>query len=491
MDHPLRAPLEIEFDYTRSLGPVLSQFMTGLRDRRILGARGADGRVHAPPFEYDPVSAEPPGELTEVGSEGTVVSWSWMPEPLEGQPLDGPFAWALIRLDGADTAMLHAVDAGPGMGAAAAVMRTGLRVRARWAASRVGSIRDIACFEPCDSSAPVIGEPDDGDEAQVGMTVTPVRLHYEHTASPGESAYLRGLADRRLLGQRCGVCGRVYVPPRGTCPVDGVPTREEVELPETGTVTTFCVVNVAYPGQRVTPPYVAAAVLLDGADIAFQHLILGCEPGEVRMGLRVRAVWGDAGTISHFAPAGEPDAAVRELREVPVTSPAAVVGFAQAPCRVRPDVTTSGVEMLVPIFAEVLQATGLTKADIGFWCSGSSDYLAGRAFSFVQAVDAIGAVPPTMESHVEMDAAWALYEAWVKVLTGEAEIALAYGFGKSSGARAAAGAGPAARPVPARAAVAGLGVGRGAAGPARPGRRAVDREGHGGGGRAQPGGCFG
>jgi uncharacterized protein len=307
VDHPLRAPLEIEFDYTRSLGPVLSQFMTGLRDRRILGARGADGRVHAPPFEYDPVSAAPPGELTEVGPEGTVVSWSWMPEPLEGQPLAGPFAWALIRLDGADTVMLHAVDAGPGMGAAA-VMRTGLRVRARWAASRVGSIRDIACFEPCDAPAPAAQQSDGSSGMPVEMTVTPVRLHYEHTASPGESAYLRGLADRRLLGQRCGVCGRVYVPPRGTCPVDGVPTREEVELPETGTVTTFCVVNVAYPGQRVTPPYVAAAVLLDGADIAFQHLILGCEPGEVRMGLRVRAVWGDSGTISHFAPAGEPDA---------------------------------------------------------------------------------------------------------------------------------------------------------------------------------------
>ena len=83
----------------------------------------------------------------------------------------------------------------------------------------------------------------------------------------------------------------------------------------------------------------------------------------------------------------------------------------------------------------MFRATGLTRADIGFWCSGSSDYLAGRAFSFVQAVDAIGAVPPTMESHVEMDAAWALYEAWVKVLTGEAEVALAYGFGKSSGAQ--------------------------------------------------------
>ncbi len=112
----------------------------------------------------------------------------------------------------------------------------------------------------------------------------------------------------------------------------------------------------------------------------------------------------------------------------------AVVGFAQSPCGVREDATTSGVEMLVPIFAEVFGATGLTKADIGFWCSGSCDYLAGRAFSFVSAVDAIGAVPPAMESHVEMDGAWALYEAWVKILTGEAEIALAYGFGKSSGA---------------------------------------------------------
>ena len=115
-------------------------------------------------------------------------------------------------------------------------------------------------------------------------------------------------------------------------------------------------------------------------------------------------------------------------------SAAAVVGFAQSPVRVRKDATTSGVEMLVPIFAEVFRACGLTRRDIGFWCSGSSDYLAGRAFSFVSAVDAIGAVPPAMESHVEMDAAWALYEAWAKVLTGEAEIALAYGFGKSSGA---------------------------------------------------------
>jgi acetyl-CoA acetyltransferase len=113
-------------------------------------------------------------------------------------------------------------------------------------------------------------------------------------------------------------------------------------------------------------------------------------------------------------------------------SDVAVIGFAQSPCVRHGDSTTSGVEMLVPIFAEVLGASGLAKEDIGFWCSGSSDYLAGRAFSFVAAVDAIGAFPPIMESHVEMDGAWALYEAWVKIITGEADIALAYGFGKAS-----------------------------------------------------------
>jgi uncharacterized protein len=301
--------MEIAFDYTRSLGPVLGQFMTALRERRILGARGADGRVHAPPFEYDPVTFRPPAELVAVGPAGTVVSWSWLPEPLEGQPLDRPFAWALIRLDGADTAMLHAVDSG-----SAAAMRTGMRVAARWAADRVGSIRDIACFEPGEGPPAAPALTDAGSEP-VTMTVAPVRLRYEHTASAAESAYLRALADGRLVGQRCPACGKVYVPARGTCPVDGVPTDREVELPDTGTVTTFSVVNVGYPGQQVAPPYVAAAVLLDGADIAFQHLILGCDPGEVRMGLRVRAVWRPpeergttADSISHFAPAGEPDA---------------------------------------------------------------------------------------------------------------------------------------------------------------------------------------
>jgi uncharacterized protein len=322
---PLRAPLEIGFDYTRSLGPTLSRFMAALADRRILGSRSADGRVYAPPFEFDPVTFDPPDDLVPVGPEGTVTTWSWAPQPLEGQPLAQPFGWALIRLDGADTEMLHAVDAG-----SAAAMRTGMRVRPRWAERRAGDIRDIVCFEPstgapepdgptadeagtAEKASPMAGEA--GQPEPVAMMSAPVRLHYEHTASPEESRFLRGLADGRLLAQRCPVCSKVYIPPRGACPTDGVPTTDEVELPDHGIVTTFCVVNVDYPGQRVSAPYVAAAVLLDGADIPFQHLILGCDPDEVRMGMRVRAEWKPREewrttleNIDHFRPTGEPDA---------------------------------------------------------------------------------------------------------------------------------------------------------------------------------------
>ncbi|GAB2528396.1 thiolase domain-containing protein [Nocardia heshunensis] len=110
----------------------------------------------------------------------------------------------------------------------------------------------------------------------------------------------------------------------------------------------------------------------------------------------------------------------------------AVVGFAHAPHVPETFGTTNGVEMLAPCFQELKSTLGIGVSDIGFWCSGSSDYLAGRAFSFISAIDSIGAVPPINESHVEMDAAWALYEAWVKIRSGQADTALVYGFGKSS-----------------------------------------------------------
>lgn len=137
----------LEYPYTRSTGPVIGRFLTGLRDGRIEGIRGVDGRVIVPPFEYDPETGDPPTEFVEVGTAGVVTSWTWLAEPRSNNPLQKPFAWALIRLDGADTAMLHAVDAG-----SAEAMSTGMRVRVRWRAERQGHITDIECFEPEGSS---------------------------------------------------------------------------------------------------------------------------------------------------------------------------------------------------------------------------------------------------------------------------------------------------------------------------------------------------
>jgi uncharacterized protein len=302
---PLQAPLDIGFDYTRSPGPVVSQFLAGLADRRFLGAVAADGRVHVPPFEYDPVTYAAPDDLVEVAPEGTVVTWSWMPAPLEGQPLDHPFAWAFIRLDGADTCLLHVVDA------PADAVSTGMRVRVRWAESATPSIRAIECFEPAgdEGSSSVLPATAAAEGSSADIIITPINLHYVHSASPGEALYIRGLASGKLFGQRCPLCQKVYIPTRGTCPTDGVPMTEQVEVPDAGTITTFCIVNVPYPGQKLTPPYVAAAVLLDGADIAFQHLITGCDVNQVRMGMRVKAHWNAEGNnIDYFEPTGEPDA---------------------------------------------------------------------------------------------------------------------------------------------------------------------------------------
>jgi uncharacterized OB-fold protein len=309
---PLQAPLTVEFDYTRSLGPVLSEFMTGLRDRTIRGSRTSDGRVVVPPLEYDPVTHEPSGPLVEVGQTGTVQTWSWVSRPVDGQPLARPFAFALVTLDGSDVPMLHAVDVD-----SPEQMSTGMQVRARWVDEPVGRITDIACFEPAERGADGAAGPAhvDGERDPVTGIVTPVKLEYTYAASREESHFYRGLAEGRLMGQRCPTCGKVYIPPRGACPVDGVPTTDEVELPDRGIVTTYCIVNVPFLGQRITPPYVSAYVLLEGADIAFLHLILGCKPEDVRMGMRVKAVWRpreEWGTtienIDHFEPTGEDDA---------------------------------------------------------------------------------------------------------------------------------------------------------------------------------------
>ncbi len=155
----LTAPLVIEYPFSRTTGPVIGAFFTALREGFIVGIKAADGRVLVPPTEYDPVTSESLTEMVEVANVGEVLTWAWVHEPLPDQPVDHAFAWALIKLDGADTGMLHAVDTGGDE----SVMATGMRVQARWLPARPdgdaaeddgvrryreGHILDIACFEP-------------------------------------------------------------------------------------------------------------------------------------------------------------------------------------------------------------------------------------------------------------------------------------------------------------------------------------------------------
>lgn len=144
-DDVLRAPHVLDYTYTRSVGPVIGAFLTGLRDGRLLGVRASGNTVVVPPAEYDPVTSEATGELVEVGPGGVVRSWAWTSDPMPDQPLPRPFAWALITLDGADTALLHVVDAG-----SPDAMSSGMRVQARFRppAERRGHLLDVECFEP-------------------------------------------------------------------------------------------------------------------------------------------------------------------------------------------------------------------------------------------------------------------------------------------------------------------------------------------------------
>ena len=420
---------------------------------------------------------------------GTVTTWTWVPEPVAGQPFDRPFAWALVHLrrrrlpDAARPRRSATRRSRPGCGSACA-----------GPPSASGRSPTSPAFEPDELRWPTrasVETPRGTDTRAPSPASSPRSPSTTSTPPPPRSRRSsRGLAEGRLIGQRCPVCRKVYVPPRGACPVDGVPTTDEVELAGHRHVTTFCIVNVPFLGQKIAPPYVSGL----RPPRRRGHRLPAPDPGdrradEVRMGMRVEAVWRAPRGVGHhdrehraLRPTGEPDADYEsvpdrtceredEMRDV------AVVGFAQRQmtqfdgsptwsscwCRSSPSATSR------PAGPARTSASG---------ARGSSDYLAGRSFSFVSPRSTRSArCPPVNESHVEMDAAWALYEAWVKIQTGEVDTALVYGFGKSSARAAAPYARAPARPLHDDAAVARHRLHRRPAGTARPRRRTVGRDG--------------
>lgn len=308
---------KITFPYKRSLGPVLGAFMTALTEQRLIGIRDGD-HVMCPPLEWSPrTGAELAHEFVDVGPAGTVETWAWVSQPTEQHPLDKPFAFATIRLDGADTALVHVVDA-PNADA----MSVGMRVAPRWRAERAGHITDIEAFVPGEKA---VGGGGEAASEPVTMMGYEASITY---STPVPDAVIRSqeaIAEGRFLGLRCPECGRTYTGGRGYCPVDAVAMtqNDEVELPQRGVLTNFTIVTpVQYPGQTETEPFARVHVLLDDTDVVLPYQELIEVPNDqIRIGMRLAAIWAseaemqaDDGSDTRrvqglvgWMPTGEPD----------------------------------------------------------------------------------------------------------------------------------------------------------------------------------------
>jgi uncharacterized OB-fold protein len=308
----------LEYPYTRTTGPIMGPFLTGLRDGRILGSRVGE-RVLCPPVEYDSDTGATvgPEHLVEVGPAGEVTGWTWVAEPTSKHPFGHPFAFAQIRLDGADTTMLHAVDAG-----SIDAMSTGMRVVARFADDRHGAVTDVHFVPGEDAPDPV--EP--GAEP-VAITEHLIGVRIREPLFPQRIRYAEALLDGRILGQKSPVDGKVHVPSRGYDALNRVPMGEEdeVEVADVGTVTSFTEITpIQYHGQTETEPYIRCSVLLDGADTAVGGIDIRDIPiDEFRVGMRLRMVWKPEGereidvenrwgglpetVYERWEPTGEPD----------------------------------------------------------------------------------------------------------------------------------------------------------------------------------------
>jgi uncharacterized OB-fold protein len=279
----------IRFPYKRSLGPVLGAFMTALTEKRFIGIRSGP-RVIVPPLEWDPdTGASLEHDFVDVGPAGTVVSWTWVAQPSSLHPLDRPFAFALVKLDGADTTLFHAVDAG-----SPDAMTTGMRVAPRWKAERRGHITDVDAFVPGEEATVA-----SGNESAPGEPVTMMEydaaITYNTPVTPIVERSERATEQGRFLGLRCPVCGRTYTGGKGYCPVDAVELtpEHEVDLPQRGTVTNYTIVTpIQYPGQTETEPFARVHVWLDDTDVVLGYQALLDTPNDdVRIGMRVAAMW--------------------------------------------------------------------------------------------------------------------------------------------------------------------------------------------------------
>jgi uncharacterized OB-fold protein len=320
------ASYTLEYPYSRTTGKVVGAFLTGVRDGRIIGIRCGD-KVLCPPMEHDPETGEELAhDFVPVGPGGTVETATWIAKPTRKHPFQTPFAFALIKLDGADTAMVHAVKA-----SSPDAVKKGTRVLAQWRDERKSAITDLY-FAPEAEATDSYVPPGEGE---VEMTEHLISLDFVEPLSEHRVRHAEALLDGRFVGAKSPASGKVFFPSKGYDPLSRVrmTAADDVELPFTGTVVSYTVITpVQYYGQEETEPYIRAAVLLDGADTTLgQQDIRDIPIDEFRSGLRVRAIlrpkeersvegmdnrWGNVGNVvERWEPTGEPDVPFEEYRE--------------------------------------------------------------------------------------------------------------------------------------------------------------------------------
>lgn len=310
---------KIEYPYTRSTGPYLGPFLTGVRDGKLLANR-VGGRTFCPPIEYDPATGvDAPAEFVEVGPGATVLGCTWVADPSVKHPFSHPFAFALLQVDGADVPMVHAVDAG-----SPDAVAVGSRVTAQYRDDRRGAITDVYFVPEADA---VVQQIEAGEEPVI-VTEHLISLVVKEPLFPHRRRYAEGLLAGKLIGQKSSVSGKVVVPGRGYDNLNRVPLTEadEVVVSDRGTVSSYTVLTpVQYYGQKETEPYIRCSVLLDGTDSP----IIGVDVRDIpleqfRVGMRLQAIWrkpedrkvdgldnrfGGAweDVIERWEPTGEPD----------------------------------------------------------------------------------------------------------------------------------------------------------------------------------------
>jgi hypothetical protein len=290
--------------FTWSTGPVVGAFLTHLRDQEFLGRRCLKcGTVSSPPFDHCERCGATEAEWMEVGPGGTLRALTLVHHAFSGQPAEPPYALALIQLDGSDTSLCHLLK-----DTDLSQLRIGDRVEPVFRPERTGSLRDISHFRPAPRRVIRKGHVRASVRQEIQEVVGRQRVPFEYSYGRLYPIFYGTMRDqKKLVTVKCSKCGKAILPPRPYCGACFADAKQWVELPDTGTIKTFTVVFQEFLGQPKKPPYCYVVVVPDGHVSEIHHLLEGVDFNQVRVGMRVKAVWeedrrGTIWDIKHFKP---------------------------------------------------------------------------------------------------------------------------------------------------------------------------------------------